>query len=182
MDENIIREKLDDAITNIANGNPYYIETLYAQLHKQVFFLAYTITKDYHLASDIMQETFLRIEAKADKYSTGTNPKAWILSITRNIALNYLEKSKKEIVSVGVGEDSDLDMQTEDETDNVIFQIDFERLIDKFDVDSGQILLLRIFSNMKLADIAKILEINQNTVRIKYHRALKQLKRNFMEE
>ena len=49
---------------------------------------AINLTNDRELANDLFQETIYRALANQDKYSTGTNIKAWLFTIMRNIFIN----------------------------------------------------------------------------------------------
>jgi RNA polymerase sigma-70 factor (ECF subfamily) len=49
---------------------------------------AYSLTKDYHNAHDLIQETYFRAISNKEKYAEGTNLKAWLLTIMRNIFIN----------------------------------------------------------------------------------------------
>ncbi len=43
-------------------------------------------------AEDLVQETFLRAQRKFDQFGFGTNCKAWMFKIMRNIAIDQLRK------------------------------------------------------------------------------------------
>jgi len=61
---------------------------------------AITLTRDSEDAKDLFQETLYRALANEDKYSIGTNIKAWLYTIMRNIFINsYRKKSKQNIVA-----------------------------------------------------------------------------------
>lgn len=49
---------------------------------------AITLTHDHDSASDLMQETLYKAFANRDKYNLGTNIKAWLYTIMRNIFIN----------------------------------------------------------------------------------------------
>lgn len=49
---------------------------------------AATLTKDQETAKDLLQETVYRALANREKYRTGTNIKAWLYTIMRNIFIN----------------------------------------------------------------------------------------------
>jgi len=49
---------------------------------------AATLTKDHETAKDLLQETVYRALANREKYRTGTNIKAWLYTIMRNIFIN----------------------------------------------------------------------------------------------
>jgi len=60
---------------------------------------AVTLTHDTETAKDLFQETLYRALANKEKYNVGTNIKAWLYTIMRNIFINnYRRKSKKQIV------------------------------------------------------------------------------------
>jgi RNA polymerase sigma-70 factor (ECF subfamily) len=60
---------------------------------------AVTLTKDQETAKDLLQETMYRALANQEKYSVGTNIKAWLYTIMRNIFINnYRRKSKQNTI------------------------------------------------------------------------------------
>ena len=60
---------------------------------------AITLTKDQETAKDLMQETIYRALANSDKYNVGTNIKAWLYTIMRNIFINnYRRKAKQNTI------------------------------------------------------------------------------------
>ena len=60
---------------------------------------AFTLTRDNESAKDLTQETLFRALANKDKYSVGTNVKAWMYTIMRNIFINnYRRKSRQHVI------------------------------------------------------------------------------------
>jgi RNA polymerase sigma factor (sigma-70 family) len=60
---------------------------------------AITLTRDSEVAKDLLQETMFRALANKEKYNTGTNIKAWLYTIMRNIFINdYRKKAKQNVV------------------------------------------------------------------------------------
>ena len=60
---------------------------------------AITLTRDYESAQDLCQETVYKALAHHDKYQPGTNIKAWLSTIMRNIFINdYRRAERKKIV------------------------------------------------------------------------------------
>jgi RNA polymerase sigma-70 factor (ECF subfamily) len=57
---------------------------------------AFYLTKDKAEAEDLVQETYLRAFRFFDKFEPGTNCKAWLLSILRNLFINrYRQKRQR---------------------------------------------------------------------------------------
>ncbi|TDH23337.1 RNA polymerase sigma factor [Segetibacter sp. 3557_3] len=60
---------------------------------------AVTLTRDQETAKDLFQETLYRALANKDKYNVGTNIKAWLYTIMRNVFINnYRRKLKQNTV------------------------------------------------------------------------------------
>ena len=60
---------------------------------------AITLTRDSEAAKDLFQETLYRFLANKEKYNVGTNIKAWLYTIMRNIFINnYRRKSKQKTI------------------------------------------------------------------------------------
>jgi RNA polymerase sigma factor (sigma-70 family) len=57
---------------------------------------AITLTHDSEVAGDLFQETMYRAMANREKYNVGTNIRAWLYTIMRNIFINdYRRKLKR---------------------------------------------------------------------------------------
>ncbi|MBC7888515.1 MAG: RNA polymerase sigma factor [Ferruginibacter sp.] len=60
---------------------------------------AVTLTRDHEVAKDLLQETMYRALANKEKYNVGTNIKAWLYTIMRNIFINnYRRKAKQNTI------------------------------------------------------------------------------------
>ena len=60
---------------------------------------ANNLTKDSETAKDLFQETLYKALANQEKYNVGTNIKAWLFTIMRNIFINdYRRKIKQQTI------------------------------------------------------------------------------------
>ena len=60
---------------------------------------AITLTRDNESAKDLVQETMYKAIANSEKYNNGTNIKAWLYTIMRNIFINsYRKKIKQQVI------------------------------------------------------------------------------------
>lgn len=60
---------------------------------------AINLTRDTEAANDLYQETLYKALANHDKYNVGTNIKAWLFTIMRNIFINnYRRKAKQKTI------------------------------------------------------------------------------------
>lgn len=64
---------------------------------------AITLTRDHESAKDLCQETLCKAFTYRDKYEPGTNIKAWLFTIMRNIFINdYRRNTRKKTVMEAV--------------------------------------------------------------------------------
>jgi RNA polymerase sigma-70 factor (ECF subfamily) len=67
---------------------------------------AINLTKDTEVAKDLYQETLYKALANQEKYNVGTNIKAWLFTIMRNIFINdYRRKVKQQTIFDSTPED-----------------------------------------------------------------------------
>lgn len=59
---------------------------------------AVTLTKDSEQAKDLFQETMYRALANREKYLAGTNIRAWLFTIMRNIFINNYRRKTKQLL------------------------------------------------------------------------------------
>lgn len=65
------------------------------QYEKALRPFAFNLTHDREETEDLLQDTFYRAIANADKFSEGTNIKAWLFTIMKNIFINNYRRNQK---------------------------------------------------------------------------------------
>lgn len=77
-----------------ANDNQSF-RLLHDALSKYIFFYAYTIVKNHHIAEDVVQETFASIWIDAKSYNENLgSPINWMRTIVRNKCIDALRRIK----------------------------------------------------------------------------------------
>lgn len=73
---------------------------------------AVNLTKDTEAANDLYQETLYKALANHEKYNAGTNIKAWLFTIMRNIFINnYRRQAKQRTIFDNTPEDYLINMR-----------------------------------------------------------------------
>jgi RNA polymerase sigma factor (sigma-70 family) len=73
---------------------------------------AVNLTRDHEAANDLFQETMFKALSNKDKYNAGTNIRAWLFTIMRNIFINnYRRKVKQKTILDSTGNDFLLNYQ-----------------------------------------------------------------------
>jgi RNA polymerase sigma-70 factor (ECF subfamily) len=140
---------------------------------------AFTLTKDNETAKDLTQETLYRALANKEKYHVGTNIKAWMYTIMRNIFINdYRKKSRQNVVFDGTPNDFLLD-HNQGAVSNLAESGIKHKEINKAIHDLPDIFkypFLLYFEGYKYNEIAEYLHEPLGTVKSRIHFARKLLK------
>lgn len=147
---------------------------LYDRLKAPVYGLALSILRVRDDAEDVMQNTFLRVWDCAGQYRPGTDARAWVLKITRNLALMLL-RTRRRSAELGDWAES---LPGSDETAPVLDRLVLEALLRYLDETERQVVMLFAVGGYSHKEIAAVLEKPYATVRWKYSNAMKKLKRH----
>ncbi|MEG2540835.1 MAG: RNA polymerase sigma factor [Clostridia bacterium] len=170
---------LNMQMQQLKRGNNSALIDIYESTKKAVFIIAFTILRDYELAEDIMQETYIKVQTSINQFRDGTNAKAWINEISRNLALNLYNRRKKEyLLDFNEREDIGGEYQLNLKDESGIIQLTLKVLDDN---ESG-IVLMHTIGQMRLVEIANMLNKPSGTVRWQYNNAIKKLKKAVEEE
>ena len=78
-----------DLLAAIAGGNQDALKSLYDAQSARLFGIAMAILRDRPAASDVLQETFVRVWQRAGQFDPGQGSvEAWLTSIARHAALD----------------------------------------------------------------------------------------------
>ena len=86
---------LRSRLAGIAGGDRQALAELYAAARGAVYAAALGILKNAHDAQDVTQDAFVRIWENAGRYEPTGSPMAWMLSVTRNLALMRLRQRSR---------------------------------------------------------------------------------------
>ena len=167
----------------------YYDKVFEKELLPQVdalYTFAYHLTYNEDDANDLVQEAYLKAYKSIHRYIEGTNAKAWLFKILKNIFINeYRKKANKptrvdyeEIVNYHEEEDTNYSsfMDLREEMFQDMMGDEVTTAINALPVDFRVVILLCDIEGFKYEEISKILDIPIGTVRSRLHRARNLLK------
>ena len=148
------------------------------QLSSVLNTFAYNLTKNVEDAKDLFQETAFRALSNRDKFRPGTNFKAWLFTIMKNIFINnYRKKMKSNTI-----QDSTDNMyyinaggMVGNQAESNIMMNELQRMIDNLD-QSLRIPFVMHYEGHKYQEIADNLELPLGTVKSRIFFARKELK------
>lgn len=151
----------------------------YLMEHRISFYrLAYTYTHNEQDAQDIVQNAMIKALKHEREIKNLTGLKSWCYRIVVNESLDFLRKSKRQLISEEELEDNESIYLEK----GFNLHDDLYEAIDLLSEDVQTIIKLRYFEDMDLITISSIMDMNLNTVKAKLYRGLKALKLNLEKE
>lgn len=138
---------------------------------ERFYLLAYSYTKNEQDALDIVQDSIQKALQSLHRLQYEEQLKSWFYKIVVNTALDFLRKQKR----VHVMEEGQLEFFTpsqQDQYENPDLEVALEQLPTMY----REVVILRYFEDLKIQDIAHILNVNINTVKSRLYKALTLLK------
>ncbi len=167
--------QLEALAVRIADGSDTAFEELYRGTSRGVFAFLYAMVRNRWDAEDLTQDTYLKIKIHIGQYRRGTDFRAWMFQIAKNLALNHLKAASR--VAPLLGEVSDEDTPA-DSCETRLFFEDIRRILTE---DEYKIVMLHDVSGFRHREIATLVEMPAGTVMWLYSRAVKKIKK-FMKE
>jgi RNA polymerase sigma factor (sigma-70 family) len=158
------------ALEAIAAGDMDALEWLYRHLRVPVFAVALAITADRGLAEDVLQETFLRVSTRARMYRPGSTPRAWVVTIARNLALDAVRSRRRELPDEAMAKATVPPVTAGD--DQTVAGLTVTAALLALPASERQIVVLHAVADLTHAEIAQMLGMPAGTVRWRYRVAL----------
>lgn len=157
----------------------YALQQFYERYQKEIYLYLRSLCNNPDLADDLLQETFLK--ALLSLPDDHTNVRAWLYMVARNLYFNHYKKEKLSTYEneMQAGEDicgeDILTAIINDEKKLLLY-----RALKKLSDVKREVLELQYFAGLSQKEIAAILQLSPENVRVLGYRGKKELK-NYLE-
>ena len=153
-------------------------------LKNELFRLALRITLNRVEAEDVVQETMIKVWNRRDRWDELESIEAFCLTICRNIAIDKTRKAENQNQSLEDEHDAP-DYSYSSNPEEQAMQQDrvrlVRRLIDNLPEKQRSVMQLRDIEGKSYKEIAQILAISEEQVKINIFRARQTIKQKFIE-
>lgn len=170
-----------DALTALMieyqRGSMDAFTTLYGEMAPKLRPFVAAFVRDYSVAEDLVQETFLQIHRARHTYTPPRPVRPWAYAIARHVALMHLRSKKKRQAREFLWEvDSDR-FAARPEGDAVPDRLTLHRALSMLHPDHGTTVYLHHVLGFRFNEIGEIMGISEGAAKVRSHRALKMLRR-----
>lgn len=161
----------DELLKSFHNGNPKAFETLFHRYKNQTYNFANKMLGNKESAGDITQEVFIKLFNSQKNPARINNLKNWLFILTRNLCLNRIRNTKKEISL-----DSIADEKSIEDSNSNLQVLKLQKALDQLEPDLKEALVLREYQGFSYKEISEILSLTVPAVKSLLLRARLRLK------
>lgn len=169
-----------ELLQEIKKGNCQAMELIIKKYYKNIFAFVYRSIGQYHTSMDIAQEIFIKVVKSLPGIDNDSNIKNWIFKVAVNTVKDYYRSSSyKSYCSV-----LEVDSKISDNNDRIIDLISkledrqmIKNCLPSLNEYQREAIILRFYHDMKIADIAKVTETGESTVKSRIREGLQKMKK-----
>lgn len=155
-----------------------YLTFLMNTYGNSVFRMCYVYLKDYQLAEDIAQETFIRVYQHYGEFCNRSSIKTWIIQIAINLCKNQMRTHWwKNRFHQGIEEVE----EAADCYDSILNGQLILNEICKLSIKYREVILLYYYQELTISEISKALDVKESTIKARLVRAREKLKPRLRE-
>jgi RNA polymerase sigma-70 factor (ECF subfamily) len=162
-------------------GDTAQLAVLFERHHLALFRYLLHLTRNRELSEDLVQEVFFRVIKYARTFDPNLAFPVWLYGMARNAYFDSERKRRGEFSSTELGEIRSSEPMPEEmitRKQDVTF---LQEALLKLPDEKREVLVLSRFHDLRYEDIARILQCEVGTVKVRVYRALKELREKFCE-
>ena len=168
---------IGELVRGIQSGDNDAFARLYELTRRSVYFTAYAVCREKYAAESVMQDTFVKFYENIQSVDSKHNPYSYLLTIARNLSLNYVKREKMRVSVEPEKVDyvkSDDDLHRDGGLTDFAARVLSER--------EFRVLMLCAVHKFKRREVGKMLDMPTATVTWTYNKAISKLKKKLEEE
>src|SRR5215831_1732601 len=165
----------------VRNGDIDRFGELFQRHHDRLFSFFYRMTADAAASEDLTQEVFLRMLKYRSTFNEDSEFRAWMYQIGRNVRADHFRKRQTEAASSeqAIAPDGQpLPTHQLEKREQLSL---LQRALLALPEDKRELLILTRYDELKYETIAAVLSIEAGAVRVRVHRALRELRAVFLK-
>lgn len=177
---------LEGEVAGLRRGDPQAFEALLTRYQHRLYRYLLRLVREPSLADDLYQQTWLRVVERARQYDARRSFEAWLFAVAHNLAVDTLRRYRPESLDEPVewhegetrgeqiagGGPSALERVMQLERSARL-----ARALEQMPMIYREVLSLRFEEELKLEEIAAVLDAPLSTVKTRLRRGLEALRR-----
>lgn len=174
-------EEFNKCMQAMANGDSNALRFVYDAYLKVIYAVVYGMVKHKEAAEDITSEFFIRLYNSAPKFRGDGHHKAWIMTIARNMCIDYIRKNSREMTVLDSDGDEDTGHVPEpsegSKEESVVTRLTIQKAMELLSEKEKEIIDMKLLGGFTFREIAESLQMPMGTVTWHYNSGIKKLRR-----
>jgi len=154
------------------------LNTIWIDLNEELYAFILGRIKDEHIAKDIHQEVFLKVQTKIHQLKHTSKLTSWVYQITRNSIIDHYRKSTNKTISIN---DMDFPEVDSDNFEYANLTHCINQKIEDLSSHHKEAILLTSFQNYSQKELAQHLNISYSGTKSRVQKAKEILKENILD-
>jgi len=177
---------LESEVAQLRRGDLDALTALVTRYQNRLYRYLLRLVREPADAEDLFQQTWVRVAERIGKYDPRRNFDAWLFSVARNLAIDHLRRMRTESLDEPIGGEIEgetkvarLVSHEQPALDGILERERAGRLgtlLSELPVRYREVLTLRFEEEMKLEEIAQVLEMPLSTVKTQLRRSLERMR------
>jgi len=175
-------------VDRISSGDSTAFQEFVDRYKKKIYYIAYDITGDQDDAEDVSQEVFIKVFRSLKTFRRNAKISSWLYQISVNASIDLLrKKSSKPEKSMDDTERADIQenlpgssthaQNPERIAEGFLIQKHISQALQKVSPKERSVFVMRHYNELKIREIAEILNVSPGTVKALFYRATRKLRK-----
>lgn len=177
---------LEADVAQLRRGDLDALSTLVSRYQNRLYRFLLRLVRDRAEAEDLFQQTWVHVAEKIRRFDPSRNFDAWLFTVARNLAIDHLRRIRPASLDQPVSEDESqgtavdrLVSKNPAPLDLVLENERARRLgtaLEELPLVYREVMTLRFEEEMKIEEIAQVLDVPLSTVKSRLRRSLEQMR------
>jgi RNA polymerase sigma-70 factor (ECF subfamily) len=169
-----------ELVERFQNGEKSAFDELVKRHYAETFSLYMRMAGDEMLADDLCQETYLRVYRGLTRFRNESAFSTWLYRISVNVANSHFRKENSERFS-SVTQKLNATQREKSRTTSGRMP-GSGQAIKKLPKKQRTVVMLRTFQQLPFREVAKIMDITENSAKVNFHHAVSNLRKELEKE
>jgi RNA polymerase sigma-70 factor, ECF subfamily len=180
------RVGLESEVAQLRRGDLDALSALLTRYQYRLYRYLVRLVRDQAEAEDLFQQTWVRVAEKISHFDPRRNFEPWLFALARNLAIDYLRRARPQSLDEPAGDAESgetaaarLASEERPVTDRILERERASKLagaLENLPLPYREVLTLRFQEEMKLEEIAEVLEVPLSTVKTRLRRSMDRLR------
>ncbi|MFD2935914.1 RNA polymerase sigma factor [Spirosoma flavum] len=164
-------------------GNMDTMGLLFERYNRPLFGFLFHMTSQHEASEDMLQTVFYRMLKYRHTFTGDGEFRSWMYHLARNVLVDHSKQNKRSAQQYNLADVAEKIGGGPAADERILKQQELETLhnaMARLSTENREVLVLSRFQELKYDEIARVLNTTEGAVKVRVHRAMKELKKIYL--